>query len=145
MQPMASYQRRIILGLTLLMLVVLMLKLIDRQRQAVSFDIQGFLDGYKHTAVIDTSAVEVKTSTNALSLPTEEIIDDKLGLAQVKVKINEADFVEIQRLPGVGPVLARRIIAFRDSAGTIRKTDDLLKVKGIGEKKLAQMKDYIEL
>ena len=145
MQPMASYQRRIILGLTLLMLVVLMLRLIDRQRQAVNFDIQGFLDGYKHTAVIDTSAVEVKASTNALNLPTEEIIDDKLGLAQVKVKINEADFVEIQRLPGVGPVLARRIIAFRDSAGTIRKTDDLLKVKGIGEKKLAQMKDYIEL
>ena len=142
---MASYQRRIILGLTLLMLAVLMLKLIDRQRQAVNFDIQGFLDGYKHTAIVDTSTAEVKTSTNALNLPTEEITDDKLNLTLVKVKINEADFVEIQRLPGVGPVLARRIIAFRDSAGEFRKPDDLLKVKGIGEKKLARMKDYIEL
>lgn len=146
MQSMASYQRRIILTLAIVMLGGLMLKLIDRQRRAVNFDIEGFLDGYKFTVEVDTSRAEVTASTNVLKLPKKEMAGAGADSSMAaKVKLNEADFVELQRLPGVGPVLAKRIVAYRDSVGHFGKADDLLKVKGIGEKKLAQMKEYLEL
>jgi competence protein ComEA len=48
------------------------------------------------------------------------------------VPINTATAEALVALPGVGPVLAARIVAYRDSAGPFRSADDLVKVAGIG-------------
>jgi len=141
---MATYQRRIILTLIAVILVGLSLKLIDRQRQAVQFDIKGFLDGYKYTAVIDTSRPNVEVSTNALIQPKEIKTDDSLGQANIlEVNINTADIIQIQNLPGIGPILAQRIVDYRDSIGHYEKPEDLLGVPGIGEKKLFKMEPFL--
>ena len=55
------------------------------------------------------------------------------------VHLPTADARELERLPGVGPVLARRILAQRDSLGGISSADDLDAVKGIGPKLLARL------
>ena len=139
MQSMAPYQRRIILILIMIILTGLAFKLIDRQRQAVGFDIKGFLDGYKYTKTFDTSDVKVEAST-----PVVELENSTVEAEMSIININEADSERLQILPGIGPVLAQNIISFRDSAGHFNCADDLLKVKGIGRKKLSKITERIE-
>ncbi|HSJ71853.1 MAG TPA: ComEA family DNA-binding protein [Acidimicrobiia bacterium] len=59
------------------------------------------------------------------------------------IDINTATASELEALPGVGPVLAERIVAFRTERGPFSSVEDLLDVPGIGEAKLAQMRDTI--
>lgn len=59
------------------------------------------------------------------------------------VNLNQANSTELERLPGIGPVLAQRIVAYRKKHGPYRRVDDLDKVEGIGEKKLVGLKGLI--
>ncbi|MFO7547520.1 MAG: ComEA family DNA-binding protein [Acidimicrobiia bacterium] len=61
------------------------------------------------------------------------------------VAVNRARAEELQRLPGVGPVLAERIVAHREANGPFRNVEDLLDVPGIGEGRLAQIRDLVEI
>jgi len=61
------------------------------------------------------------------------------------ISLNRADAAQLQDLPGVGPVLAERIVAHRDANGPYRAVEDLLDVPGIGEAKLAAMRDLVTL
>ncbi len=57
-----------------------------------------------------------------------------------KIDINTATERELRTVPGIGPVMAARIIAARP----FRSADDLTKVSGIGDKKYAQMRPYFQ-
>lgn len=57
------------------------------------------------------------------------------------ISLNSADASELQALPGVGPVLAQRIVAHREEHGKFETVEDLLEVPGIGEAKLASIRD----
>jgi competence protein ComEA len=58
-----------------------------------------------------------------------------------KVNINTASAAELDaRVPGVGPVLAQRIVDYRTQHGPFRSINDLLKVEGIGQKKFDSLK-----
>ncbi len=59
------------------------------------------------------------------------------------VDINTANYEEIQTLPGIGPILAKRIIEYRENYGPFLEPEDLIKVKGIGRKKLERIKEFI--
>lgn len=59
------------------------------------------------------------------------------------IDINTADETELQNLPGVGPVLAGRIVAHRETVGRFESMEDLLDVPGIGETRLASIRDLI--
>lgn len=52
------------------------------------------------------------------------------------VHLNTATATEIERLPGVGEVLAGRIVAYREANGPFQTLEDLLDIPGIGERKL---------
>lgn len=60
-----------------------------------------------------------------------------------KVNINTADASTLESLPGIGPALAQRIVEYRTANGPFASPGDLVNVPGIGEKKLAQLRDYI--
>lgn len=60
------------------------------------------------------------------------------------VRINSASVSELQQLPGIGPALAQRIVATRNS-GRFTSVEDLLRVPGIGKAKLAKLRDYVEV
>lgn len=59
------------------------------------------------------------------------------------LSINTAGEAELESLPGIGPVLARRIAAHRRSHGAFRRLEDLLTVEGIGPKLLERLKPLV--
>ena len=59
------------------------------------------------------------------------------------ININTATAEQLDQLPDIGPVLAQRIIAYRDAFGPFSSVEDLLYVNGIGEKTLAKIREYI--
>ena len=59
-----------------------------------------------------------------------------------KVNINTATVEQLQELPGVGPVTAQRIVAFRDKT-PFSTPEQLLEIKGIGQKTFAKMKGLV--
>lgn len=65
--------------------------------------------------------------------------------APKSVNINTATWEELASLPGIGEVLAKRIVAYRENKGPFQALTDLLKVEGIGEKKLEKILDGITL
>jgi competence ComEA-like helix-hairpin-helix protein len=76
----------------------------------------------------------------AVSAPTrvagqhEETRNDKETKAPA-LDINQASAEEFAQLPGIGPKLARRIIAYRKRHGPFRRTEDLIAIHGMGVKK----------
>jgi competence protein ComEA len=64
-------------------------------------------------------------------------------LGDGRVRINVAGVEELEALPGVGPVLAERIVAYREEHGPFAVVEDLLGVSGIGEGKLAALREAV--
>jgi competence protein ComEA len=60
-----------------------------------------------------------------------------------KIDINRAESWLLEALPGIGEVLAQRIMDYRSENGPFKRIEDLLKVSGIGEATLEKIKDYI--
>ena len=61
------------------------------------------------------------------------------------INVNTAKKEELNNLPNVGPVMAERIIRFREDFGMFKSIDDLTRVKGIGPKTLDKMRKYVTI
>jgi comEA protein len=61
------------------------------------------------------------------------------------VNINTASSKELQQLPRIGPAMAARIIEYRAQNGEFKNKEDLMKVRGIGEKTFQNLKDMISI
>jgi len=61
------------------------------------------------------------------------------------VDLNKAGIGELSTVPGIGQVMAQRIIDWREEHGPFKRVEDLMKVKGVGEKKLERLRPYIKV
>ena len=59
------------------------------------------------------------------------------------VNLNSATAVDLEKLPGVGPAMAARIIEYRQKNGAFKKAEELMNVKGIGEKVFLKLKPLV--
>ena len=91
---------------------------------------------------IETDPLTIADTVKNQSLKSERI-KSKKGEFNTLIEINQAPANELEALPGMGPVLAQRIIDERNRVGKFSTQEDLLKVNGIGKKKLAKIKDKI--
>ena len=85
-----------------------------------------------------SSAVQNAASTSAAGNVTE-------NLPQEKININKADKDTLLKIKGLGPTKVQNILDYRKKFGPFKKYEDLLKVKGIGEKTLKLIKPFITL
>ena len=60
-----------------------------------------------------------------------------------KLLLNQAPREKILELPGIGPVLADRILQYRSSSGSFRNVDELRQIKGIGAKRLEALRSKV--
>lgn len=62
-----------------------------------------------------------------------------------RVDLNRAPVAELERLPRIGPVLARRIVAYRAAHGAFQTVDDVVQVRGIGRKTLEELHPHVTI
>jgi competence protein ComEA len=62
-----------------------------------------------------------------------------------KVNLNTASVEQLTALPGVGPKLAARIVEYRQKSGTFRSPQELMNVKGVGEKNFAKIEAWLSV
>lgn len=65
------------------------------------------------------------------------------AFAAEKININTASADELQLLNGVGPSTANAIVQYREQNGAFANVDDLVNIKGIGEKKVANIAENV--
>jgi len=63
--------------------------------------------------------------------------------SQGRINLNTAGQEQLESLPGIGPVYAKRIIEYRSQHGNFKKVEDLLQVKGIGQSTLNKIRDLV--
>lgn len=62
-----------------------------------------------------------------------------------KINLNSATVEQLQTLPGVGPATAKAIVEHRTKSGKFNRIEEIINVKGIGEKKFQKIKDRLIL
>ncbi len=76
-------------------------------------------------------------------IPQKTSSNTVISTREKKIDINTMGKEELLKLPGVGEKLAERIIKYRETHGPFRDIDELKNVSGIGDKKLKEIKDYL--
>ena len=94
------------------------------------------------------TALVVAAIAMALAAPASAAsIQEKGGEAKASpvqaVNINTAPAEQLERLPGVGPKTAARIVEYRQKNGGFKKVEELMNVRGIGEKAFLKMKSQL--
>jgi len=95
------------------------------------------------------AAAAIAVCLGFLSHPTVALADDGGGSVEAagskKVNINQASAVQLAYLPRVGAKAADRIVEYRKAHGSFSRTEELMEVKGVGERLYGELKPYVAL
>ena len=69
----------------------------------------------------------------------------RLAILLLLINLNTATAAELQRLPGIGPALAKRIVDFREKRHGFKRVEELLAIPGISERKWQAIRDKVEV
>jgi competence protein ComEA len=76
-------------------------------------------------------------------ITVEPLAPQKLPVLSIPININTASLEELNTLPGIGPKIAQAIIDYREQGEKFTSPEDLLRVSGIGPKKMAAIRTHI--
>ena len=107
----------------------------------------AYISSFKDSNAALTDSIKVIDSLKTDSIKVIKDSSKKktinLTVDKKNININTASNKELIQLPGIGKKIAARIIEFRQIHGKFKTADDLIKVKGIGKKKLIKIKNLI--
>ena len=121
----------------------------------VSFVFAAFIVGFFSGRNLNRTPVQIRTLSpapvrSATEAPTEATAPSPTEPAPTEVttpagpiNLNTATAAQLETLPGIGPTLAQRILDYRAANGPFGSVGELLKVSGIGEKKLEAIWDLV--
>ncbi len=69
----------------------------------------------------------------------------RIGDLALSVDLNHSSQQDLEALPGIGPVLADRIVTYRSANGNFQHIDELVNVSGIGQKRLQQLQPFVKV
>lgn len=134
---------KIIVALSTLVLIGSVMTLLKRQRVISSLDLGIFIEDSPYKQSYRSSDFTAENDSGS-SAGDSLIRSESEGKAiSEKIDLNRAGFYDLQSLPGIGPVIAERILSYRDSVEGFRTVEDLLKIRGIGPVKLKKFKDRV--
>ncbi|TVR36543.1 MAG: helix-hairpin-helix domain-containing protein [Balneolaceae bacterium] len=108
---------------------------VDSEREEILVRYRPVIAASGRDHVNDPEAVP-RTDTESMQL---NAVDPK------RININRAGLDELQQLPGIGPAYAERIISWREENGEFTTVEQLLEIRGIGERRLEQIRPLIKL
>ena len=82
---------------------------------------------------------------SAAAIAAAEPIAQQDTKAAATVNINTASVTDLQKLPGIGAATATRIIEYRQKNGPFKKAEELMNVRGIGEKSFLKLKPLVSV
>jgi comEA protein len=79
-----------------------------------------------------------------ITLSSVSVMAQKSGSVPLeKINLNSATAEQLQSIPGIGPATAKSILDYRAKVGKFNKIEEIINVKGIGEKKFQKIKDRL--
>ena len=79
-----------------------------------------------------------------LALSSVSVLAQKsTGAPPERVNLNSATAEQLQSIPGIGPATAKSILEYRAKIGKFNKIEEIINVKGVGEKKFQKIKDRL--
>ncbi len=82
------------------------------------------------------------TFSGVVSQAAPQALADSASV-QAMVNLNQAEVEQLATLPGIGPAIAQRIIEYRSKVGGFTSIDQVLQVKGVGEKTLGKISSMV--
>ena len=144
---MTLYSRRQLIVL-LILLAVAGLGLAVGHWRRVRSDVTDYLEQLDRTPAPSTNPTtprsEGETAPRPGTAPDKSAIPRGAppGPSSSPIDLNRATTVELTRLPGVGPTLARRIVDARDAQGPFARVDDLERVRGMSARKVERLRAF---
>jgi competence protein ComEA len=93
--------------------------------------------------IFDGQKIYVPKKGETISQPQASGTGDTVLGDSVKINLNTATLEQLDSLPGIGPVTAKKIIDYRDRHGPFRQIDELKQIDGMGSKKFDRIKDSL--
>ena len=87
--------------------------------------------------------VAVRNTKNMLTIELARMEPEKCIVFSIRLNLNEVEERHLTLIPGIGPRLAQRIIHYRSKNAGFRNMEELMEVRGIGEKKLRNLERYL--
>ena len=109
----------------------------------VTFTLAFFLGRNSIRAVITTQSVTGNAPAQVTETMPQEVAPEEPIEEPIRVNLNTATASELEELPGIGPKLAERIVAWREENGGFVSVEQLMDVNGIAEGKFDEIKDLI--
>ncbi len=101
-----------------------------------------FRDGNKTSALSTQKTTVATKTTTALKTEKARVTSPQISFP---LDLNTATKEQLMAVPGIGEAYADRIVAYREENGDFVSLDELLNIKGIGEKRLESFSQYLEI
>lgn len=117
----------------------------SKNKQFEKTNIDSIFTEIFRTDSIEKNILNSSDSVRSSYLKIESKITKKDELKPGSININTASLENLKRLPGIGEKTAERIIDYRKSVGKFRSKEELMDIKGIGQKKFEALKEFITI